>query len=476
MAARLCLFFQVECSADGIITSGGSTELPQCTPTVCGLPPDVGAETVEEREYVYSEIATSICHGGDVIITHVCGPDGQFHVTSEYSTCRNPCHDLAGPDGASLTSGSLPCAHPDSLEFTCPDGFTPLESGEIGYPISQMCQANGQFEPLPAGVSHCRPVVCNRPTAPVNWEWVFPDGEFNFNTEARLRCTDGYESDQVGGDLTFPVTCNADASISAMPSPCTSATFVVTGVSKNAVTATMRIPGVVITFSDGYTVTGDASGHHTFRLPAGTHHYTATDPSGRYIPVDNGVVTITGPGTHDVVMSPVLAANSWRVVLEWTDAPRDLDSHLIFIGHESWTPWSAYCPQLYYGNPRATCNGVETSLDWDEMWGHGPETVTLEGVNNCQEGSLTTCKWVYKVKNWTGFSWREDVGWVRSEARVRLFNGNEMVREFLVNSDHGYKATHGRYDASFGESDYYWSVFSLDWAGNLIECSDASCE
>jgi len=165
-----------------------------------------------------------------------------------------------------------------------------------------------------------------------------------------------------------------------------------------------------------------------------------------------------------------MVANSWRLVLECSDAPRDLDSHLIFKGHE----W--FCPEVYYGRPRQTCNGVSVSLDWDEMWGHGPETVTLEGVNQCEESWTTTCKWVYKVKNWTGYQWMvAGEGWVRSEARVKLYTGDTMVREFEVNADHGYKATHGGYESSFSEGDYYWSVFSLDSHGNVAECTNADC-
>lgn len=468
--SKVMAYFMVECSADGVITSRGSTELPQCRPTVCGQPPDVGAEIVEVREYVYSETATSICQGGEVTITHVCGSDGQFHVTSEFSTCKNQCHEITGPEGASLTGGSLPCVHPESLEFTCPDGLTPDSTGNPGPPVSQTCQANGQFSPLPEGFSLCVPIRCNRPTAPDNWEWVFPEGVFNTVHEARLRCADGYQSDQAGADLTFPVSCNADASISVLPSPCTSATFVVTGAAKNAVNPTQKIPGTVLAFEDGYTVTASISGTYTLRLPAGTHHYTAHDPAGNYIPVERGQVTITGPGVYDVVMSPVLAENSWRVVLEWSESPRDLDSHLIFVGHS----WS--CGEVYYSNPRQSCNGVEVSLDWDEMWGHGPETVTLEGVNQCEEGWYTTCKWVYKVKNWTAFSWREAMGWLESSAVVRLFNGNHLIETFKVNDGHGHQATHGRYDSSFGEDDYLWSVFSLDNAGNVAACTNRDCD
>jgi len=471
--------FPVECSADGTHTSRGTTPLPECRPKVCGQPPDVGAEHVEMREYFYGEQVVSICEGGDVTIIHVCAANGQFQVesSSEYYTCHNVCDPSnIGPAGSSLTAppiDQLPVHHPGSVEFTCPEGSTPLESGEPGHPVELACRANGQFEPLPTGVSHCREVVCERPQVPTNWEWINPQGDFHTGLPCFLRCMDGYQSSQAGSDGTYQITCNADGSTDGMPTPCVAATFSITGHARNAVNPTITIPGAVVTISGlNEPIIADARGYYSFAVPAGQYHYTAT--AGGFITVENGAVHVTGPAVFDIIMSPVLAATDWRVVLEWSDTPRDLDSHLVFHGN------TYRCPEIYYGNSRTECNGVEVSLDWDEMWGHGPETVTIASLGQCQPGmdwsGYWYCKYVYKVKNWTAYEWRMTEGWVESEAKVRLFNGDRLVREFKVNDGHGYQASHGGYDDSHAETDYYWSVFSLDADGTVAECSNSNCE
>jgi len=244
-------------------------------------------------------------------------------------------------------------------------------------------------------------------------------------------------------------------------------TYEVTGRVRNAVNPTQGVGYATLTLA-GQTVTTDASGFYSIRVAAGQHSFSLTATG--YIDVPAGTVTITTHGTFDMNMSPTLSADSWRIVLDWSDAPRDLDSHLVFYNDE----W--FCPEMYYGNTRETCAGVSASLDWDEVWGHGPETTTLSGVNSCWWGR--PCKWVYKVKNFSGW-WGYDTqnGWVRSQARVTLYNGDRLVREFEVNSGHGYQAgdgVGGNWAAQ--ESFYRWSVFSIDSNGNVEECSNSNCD
>ena len=78
--------FQIECSADGVITHtgpfSGGADMPQCRPKVCSHPPQVFAEHREVRDYISTESSVSVGQGGDVQIIHDCGADGQFHVTS----------------------------------------------------------------------------------------------------------------------------------------------------------------------------------------------------------------------------------------------------------------------------------------------------------------------------------------------------------------------------------------------------------
>jgi Notch-like protein len=459
-------FFAVQCEAGGMLTSGGNPAIPECVPKVCGTPPNVGAEVVELRDYHFGETSISVCQGGEVTVTHECGADGQFLATSEFRTCRNQCDGLRVPEHASLTGGSVPITHPDAATFTCHTGFTPLETGEPGQPFSQACRATGLFESLTVGADGCFPVVCAKPSLPANWEWVNEAADFNFVTGARMRCRDGFQSDLCGADGTYRLACGDDGHAANLPSPCEENTYRVEGRVRNAVNPTQTIPHATIVIG-GQTTTTDATGYYAVNLQAGSHHYSVT--AQNYISVESASVSITTHATFDIIISPVLASDSWRVVLEWTDQPLDLDSHLVFKGHE----WS--CDELYYGYPRASCNGVSAHLDWDETQGFGPETVTIEGVNNCQDGWFTTCKWVYKVKNFSGWWHMSQEGWVRSNAKVRLFNGDHLIREFNVNNGEGHQASDGGFDFSHQETDYYWSVFSIDGDGNVQACSDANC-
>lgn len=68
------------------------------------------------------------------------------------------------------------------------------------------------------------------------------------------------------------------------------------------------------------------------------------------------------------VISPVLAPDEIRIVLEWNAEPRDLDSHL--FGTSSSGRWE----HIYYASSFSM--GV-ASLDVDDRSGYGPETTTI---------------------------------------------------------------------------------------------------
>ena len=75
-----------------------------------------------------------------------------------------------------------------------------------------------------------------------------------------------------------------------------------------------------------------------------------------------------------MLLSPSLAGNSMRFILQWNDEPRDLDLHLEGQGFH-----------VSYRNMRA---GGEATLDQDEQNGYGPETITLNNVKEGQQYKL----------------------------------------------------------------------------------------
>jgi uncharacterized protein YfaP (DUF2135 family) len=347
--------------------------------------------------------------------------------------------------------------HPASASYTCNSGYTPLASGLPGHEFSQACRASGVFEALVEGANGCVPVVCQRPAAPAHWQWL-NEAVLNTQHSAFLRCADGFQSSQAAADQRFEVTCNSNGQSSHLPDACQVMTHTVSGRIRNAVQPTQGV-GSATLLIDGQTITTNAQGYYTVTLPAGVYSYTLN--AHGFITIPSGSLNAPTSGSFDINMSPELAADSWRVVLSWQEHPRDLDSHLVFLGEEY------LCPEMYYGRPQASCAGVTATLDVDDTSSYGPETTTLSGVNSC--GYFRQCKWVYKVKNYSGY-YDHSNGWQHSEAKVILYNGDHLVREFNVNADHGYKLGDG-----VGSPDY-WSVLSIDGDGTVRECSNGNCD
>lgn len=76
-----------------------------------------------------------------------------------------------------------------------------------------------------------------------------------------------------------------------------------------------------------------------------------------------------------LLLSPSLAGNSMRFILQWNEEPKDLDLHLEGNGFH-----------VSYRNMRA---GGEATLDQDEQSGFGPETITLKNVKTTKKYKLS---------------------------------------------------------------------------------------
>jgi len=76
-----------------------------------------------------------------------------------------------------------------------------------------------------------------------------------------------------------------------------------------------------------------------------------------------------------MLLSPTLAGNSMRFILQWNEQPRDLDLHLEGNGFH-----------VSYRNMKA---GGEAKLDQDEQNGFGPETITVHNIKAEQNYKLS---------------------------------------------------------------------------------------
>ncbi len=106
------------------------------------------------------------------------------------------------------------------------------------------------------------------------------------------------------------------------------------------------------------------------------------------------------------VLSPALAVGKMRFVMQWDDQPEDLDLHLKGPGFH-----------VSYRNMRSVPN--KAKLDRDEMHGYGPETITLDKIENNAVYSL----WVDNYSNDDFIQGREE---------VFIYSGDQLVRQLTL--------------------------------------------
>lgn len=357
-----------------------------------------------------------------------------------------------------------------TVDYVCPSGFAPET-------FTRTCLENGQFSaPIACEPNPDVPVVCEKPAAPETWVWI-NEAALTSHTPAFLRCADGYQSAQSNANQQFEITCDTDGNPSPMPEACVDELHTISGHFRSAVDLSVISEATWVIA--GQTLTLDGNSRFSIDLPAGQHTYQLSAEG--FITIEAGSMTVAGSTSEgDLFMSPLMDAGGWRVVLEWGAEPTDLDSHLIFNGESDNQLWG--CPEMYYRNSHATCRDVEASLDVDDTNGFGPETTTLSNTNHCEPSSWRdgTCKWIYKVFNYIGH-WGSPHGWVSSQAIVTLYNGEALVETFSVVDQlngvegQGYTAGDGVYGISKERDDYFWSVFSVDYLGNVEPCTTATC-
>jgi len=104
-----------------------------------------------------------------------------------------------------------------------------------------------------------------------------------------------------------------------------------------------------------------------------------------------------------MVLSPALPPGKVRFVLQWNSEPEDLDLHL--KGPEF---------HISYRHMKSAAN--KAKLDRDEMYGYGPETITLDRINQSAAYSL----WVDNYSDDGDFQGAEE---------VVIYSGSKMIRK-----------------------------------------------
>jgi len=221
----------------------------------------------------------------------------------------------------------------------------------------------------------------------------------------------------------------------------------ISGKVQNALNAT-GISGVTMEIRKGVnvlsgeiieTLTTDSSGNYTLSLKTGS--YTVSMKADGY-KATSATLVIVGNQTKkkDLTLSPILADNSMRIILNWGQNPRDLDSHLVKKINGSQKYHIYYRSHNIGRGQSPTIEGDQ--LDHDDRYSYGPETVTIQNVD-------ANAVYTYYVHHYFGSSSLKN-----SSAKVEVNYGNQNILPFNVPNEDG----------------RYWKVFEIV-NGEVIQCT-----
>jgi hypothetical protein len=108
-------------------------------------------------------------------------------------------------------------------------------------------------------------------------------------------------------------------------------------------------------------------------------------------------------------VSPKLDIGEMRIVLDWAEAPADLDAH--FVKKDRY--------HISYQDTKVLSDGTGR-LDRDDLDGHGPETITIKDIDDDAD-------YEYYVFNYTDRHDHSSSGLSKSKATVKVFANNEFL-------------------------------------------------
>jgi len=201
----------------------------------------------------------------------------------------------------------------------------------------------------------------------------------------------------------------------------------VSGKITNALTAE-PVPGLTLEIRKGRntlsgevlkTVTTNDQGGYEVELPGG--NYTIAISGEGYIATSTNIVAVGGMtrGNQNTTISPDgVLGDGVRIVLNWGETPRDLDSHLTGPTDDGGRF------HVYFGDKVYKDTLNDANLDVDDVTSYGPETVTvLKRVNN---GTYT-----YAIHNYTD-RYNNNLNLSNSEAVVRVYSGDNLLATYNV--------------------------------------------
>jgi hypothetical protein len=111
-------------------------------------------------------------------------------------------------------------------------------------------------------------------------------------------------------------------------------------------------------------------------------------------------------------ISPKMKLGKFRIVLDWGEEPSDLDAHLV--------KRDGY--HISFRNMKSAPDG-EAQLDRDDLTGFGPETITINNVDN-------DSKFTFYVHDFSNSSKPNSSQLAESKAVVKIY-GNDRLLHYL---------------------------------------------
>ena len=211
------------------------------------------------------------------------------------------------------------------------------------------------------------------------------------------------------------------------------------------------------------SVATDSLGRYKFSgLEAG--NYTIQVSGDGYITIFFTVICIGGQdnSNQNFAITPVLNANEIRIILTWTESPKDLDAHLTGPRPNGGRFHVWYREKVYVDTNASGQVETFAELDLDDLSSYGPETVT---IYDQIDGTYR-----FSVHDYTNRSSESSTALSNSGAQVRIYKGSGLLETFNVPTNMG--GTLWTVFEMNGTNIVQKQVLSYESSGSLITGTD----
>jgi hypothetical protein len=178
------------------------------------------------------------------------------------------------------------------------------------------------------------------------------------------------------------------------------------------------VKGARITIQDVGTFVTDAEGK--IKFPRGEEEaiYLVNFAADGYITTDVSLEAVAGTIFNNrISVSPLMAMENMRIIVDWGRRPADLDAHL--------TKDKSY--HISYRDKKVADDG-EARLDRDDTDSWGPETITIRQVD-------TEGHYEFWVQDYTNRADENSRKLSKSKATVKVYGNNQLLELFNIPTD-----------------------------------------